>query len=155
MRNLGYAFTLEAVDKSINIGIPILNMIGSVIALATVIETGGASEGIWKATQIGLTIIQAEWTLIYNSLALKLYFSNEKKLLEKVPTSLASGTIKLVCLSNIDNKIVKTAIEVSVDIVDGCFTLNLKDNGSTLEKLSDVFTIIGIIDNVGNDVLKK
>jgi len=112
LRNLGYAFTLEAVDKSINIGIPILNMIGSAVALATVIETGGASMTISKALLAGTAIIASEWSIIYNTIKLSLYFSNRNQLLEKLPSTFVGGSIKLVGLKLVDGKISRIVIEL-------------------------------------------
>ena len=59
----------------------------------------------------------------------------------------------MVGLKLVDGKISRIVIELVVNSVEGVIVINLDKNKTSLEKLSNAFTIIGIMDSGGHDLM--
>jgi hypothetical protein len=114
--------------------------------MATVIETGGQSISLWKAANLGLTTLTANWSIVSGSLKLGLNISGMDNVAKKIPDTYAGATIGIICLTVVDNKVTQVRIDATITIVEGA--LNLKFS-SDMEKINSMISVIGIIEPTG------
>ena len=145
---IGKQITIKSIDASLKIGVPVLNIIGGVVALATIARTGGQSLSVWRSAQIGLTSLSAAWAIAGGTINLMLGFSEDSEFARRIPTDFISGTVGLVCLCVIDDKITQVRVEGALALVNGILTFNIKDPTS-LNIISSTISIISMTVETG------
>ncbi len=137
-------------DKAFKYGIPMLNILGGIVAIATLAEIGGASAGIYKSLQMGLTALSGAWSIAGGTVQLLLNSSGQVDLASQIPTDFLNGTIGIICETTINNKRTLSYIHGVLSFAGGTLTFNIPK--TQLENLNATTTVINIVTTSGDAI---
>jgi len=148
LEEIGRLVRLKVIDSSIRYGFPLLKITGGIVALATVVHSGGQSITAYKAMTLGLITLSATWAVVGGSIQLLLEFSGDSELAKRFPTGFIEGTVGIICLSLIEDEITKKRVNAVINIIEGGVTLKF-ESLTDLETISNAITILQLVKPTG------